>query len=38
MKGIGADCLRQDALPGINHMHGMQYRIVLHIRLLAELN
>ena len=25
MKSIGAEFLRQDALPGINHRRGMQY-------------
>ena len=27
MKGIGAEFLRTDALPGIRHMHGMYYQI-----------
>ena len=31
MKSIGAEILRPDALPGINHMRGMQYHIVLNI-------
>ena len=28
MKSIGAECLRPDALPGVNHMRGMQYQII----------
>ena len=28
MNSIGAEFLRLDALPGVNHMHGMQYQIV----------
>ena len=28
MKSIGAEFLRPDTLPGVNHMHGMQYKIV----------
>ena len=31
MKSIGEECLRPDALPGVNHMHGMKYKIVLNI-------
>ena len=31
MKSIEAELLRSDALPGINHMRGMQNRIVLNI-------
>ena len=30
MKSIGAEVLQQVALPGINHMHGMQYQIGLN--------
>ena len=29
MKSIGEEFLRPDALPGVNHMRGMQYQIVL---------
>ena len=36
MKSIRA-VLRPDALPGVNHMRGMQYQIVLNIRLWSEL-
>ena len=31
MKSIGAEFLRPDTLPRVNHMHGMQYQIVLNI-------
>ena len=31
MKSIGAEFLRPVALPGINHVRGMQYQIVLNI-------
>ena len=31
MKSIGASFLQPDALPGVNHMRGMQYQIVLNI-------
>ena len=31
MKSIGAEFLRPDVLPGVNHMCGMQYSIVLNI-------
>ena len=31
MKTIGVEFLQLDALPGVNHMHGMQYQIVLNI-------
>ena len=31
VKSIGAEFLRPNALPGVNHMHGMQYEIVLSI-------
>ena len=30
MKSIGAAFLRPDALPDVNHMRGMQYKIVLN--------
>ena len=33
MKSIGAEFLRPDAIPGVNHMHEMQYQIVIHIIL-----
>ena len=38
MKSIGAEFLRPDALPGVNHMHGLQYQIVLNIIFWPELN
>ena len=38
MKSIGAVFLRPDALPDVNHMHGMQYQIVLNIIFLPEIN
>ena len=38
MKSIGTDFLRPDALPGINHMHVMQYQIVLNIVFCPEFN
>ena len=31
MKSIGAEFLRPDALPGVNHMRGIQYQIVLNM-------
>ena len=31
MKRIGAEFLRPDNLPGVNHMHGMQCQIVLNL-------
>ena len=31
MKNIGADVLRPDVPPGVNHICGMQYQIVLNI-------
>ena len=30
MKSIGAEFLRPDVLPGVNHMRGMQYQIVIY--------
>ena len=30
--------LRPDALPGVNHMRGMQYQIVINIIFCPELN
>ena len=30
MKSIGAELLRSDDLPGVNHMRGMQCQIVLN--------
>ena len=39
MKSIGAEFfLRPYAVPGINHMRGMQYQIVLNIAFCPELN
>ena len=38
MKSIGAEFLRLDALPDVNHMHGMHYQIVLNIIFCPELN
>ena len=38
MKSIRANILRPDALPGVNHMRGMQYQIVLNISFWPELN
>ena len=31
MKSIGAQFLRADALPSVNHMRGMQYKIVHNV-------
>ena len=38
MKSIGAVILRPDVIPGVNHMRGMQYQIVLNITIWPELN
>ena len=38
MKSIGAEILRPDALPGVNHMRGMQYEIVLNIAFCPKIN
>ena len=38
MKSIGAEFLRPDALPGVNHMRGMQYQIVINIIFWPELS
>ena len=38
MKSIGAEFLRPDALPGVNHMPGMQYQIVQNSAFCPELN
>ena len=38
MKSIGEEFLRPDALPGVNHMRGMHYKIVLNIAFCPELN
>ena len=39
MKSIGAVFLRPDALlPGVNHMRGMQYQIVLNFTFWMEVN
>ena len=37
MKTIGAEFLLPDDLPGVNHMRGMQYQIVLNIAFCPEL-
>ena len=37
MKSIAAEFLRPDAFPGVNHMRGMQYQIVLNITFCPEL-
>ena len=37
MKSIGTEILRPDALPGVNHMCGMQYQIVLNIALCPQI-
>ena len=37
MKSIGAEFLRLDALPGVNHMRGMQYKIVLNIFVMLNM-
>ena len=38
MKSIGTEFLGLDALPGVNHMRGMQYQIVINITFWPELN
>ena len=38
MKSIEATFLRPDALPGVNHMRGMQYQIVLNKIIWSELS
>ena len=38
MKSIGTAFLRPDALPDVNHMRGMQYKIVLNIIFGPEIN
>ena len=38
MKSFGAAFLRPDALPGVNHMRGMQYQIVLNMTFWPELS
>ena len=38
MKSIGAEYLRPDALPGVNHMRGMQYQKVINIAFWSKLN
>ena len=38
MKCIGAQFLRQNALHGVNHMHGLQYKKGLHITFWPGLN
>ena len=37
MKSIGAAFLLLDAVPVVNHMRGMQYKIVLNIMFWPEL-
>ena len=37
MKSIGAELLQPDALPGVNHMRGMQFKIVLNITVWPDL-
>ena len=38
MKSIGAEFLQPDALPGVNHIRGMQDQMVLNITLCPKLN
>ena len=38
MKSIGAEFLRPDVIPGVNHMRGMQYQIFLNIAFCPEPN
>ena len=38
MKSIGAEVLPPDTLPGVIHMHGMQYQIVINVTFWPELN
>ena len=38
IKSIGAEFLRLDALRGVNHMRGMQYKIVINIALCLKLH
>ena len=38
MNSIGAAFLQPDAFPGVNHIRGMQYQIVLNIICWLELN
>ena len=38
MKSIGVDFLWLCALPGVNHMHGIKYKIVINISFGSELN
>ena len=37
MKSIGAEFLRPDGLPGVNHMRVMQCQMVLNITFWSEL-
>ena len=37
-KSVRAEFLRLDAFPGVYHMRGMQYQIVINITLSPELN
>ena len=36
MKSIEAEILRPDALPGVNHMRGMQYKIALNMAFWSD--
>ena len=38
MKSIRAECVRPDALPGLNHIRGVQYQIVINITFWPDLN
>ena len=38
MKSIGAEFLRSDALPDVNHIRGMQYQIGLNITFWPQVN
>ena len=38
MKSIGVEFVRPDALPGVNHMRGMQNQIVINIAFCPKLN
>ena len=38
MKSNGAEILRLDALPGVNHMHGMPYQMVMNIIFWPKIN
>ena len=38
MNNIGEELIQPDALLGVNHMRGMQHKIVLNITFYQELN